>query len=179
MLQKNNRSKILQVFFDNPVPKGIGLQLREISRKVEVAPPSVKRYLLELEKEKLIKKTKHRIHGYPVYYANRDNPYFRFLKKIDTIKNIKEKGLLDHLNDSCLPDAIILFGSASKGEDTIESDIDVCIVSKEKKITLCKYEKQLNRKINVFFCKDFNKLSKELKNNIINGIILEGYLKVF
>lgn len=179
MLQKDNRYRILKLFFEDPFPKDIGFQLREISRKVKLAPTSVKRYLNELEKEKLIIKKKHRIHGYPVYYANRENEYFKFLKKIDIIQSIKESNLLDYLEDTCMPDAIILFGSASKGEDVKDSDIDLFLLCNEKKLTLDRYEKELKRKINIFFENDFNKLSKELKNNIINGIILSGYLKVF
>ena len=179
MLQKDNRYKILRLFFEDPSPKGIGFQLREISRKVAIAPTSVKKYLNELEKEGLIINTKHRIYGYPVYYANRDSENFRFLKRMDTILKIKESGLLDYLAETCMPDAIILFGSASQGEDLKESDIDLFIMSKEEKIDLDKFEKKLNKKINLFFSEDFNKLSKELRNNLINGVILKGYLKVF
>lgn len=179
MLQKDNRNKVLSIFFENPSPKGIGFQLREISKKVNVAPPSVKRYLDELEKEGLIFQEKHRIHNYPTYLANRDSEYFKLLKKLDTLKTIKESGLLDHINDRCMPDVIILFGSAAKGEDLKESDIDIFLQCKERKIELGKYELQLSRKINLFFSEEFNKLSKELKNNIINGIILKGYIKLF
>ncbi len=179
MSQKDNRKKILRIFFDDPSPKGIGFQLREISRKVAIATTSVKRYLTELEKENLIIKTKHRIYGYPVYYANRDNEDFKFFKKLDTIIKIKESGLLEHLAEKCMPDVVILFGSASQGEDLKESDLDLFVMSKEKKLNLEKFEKELNRRINLFLKEDFNKLSKELRNNIINGVILKGYLKVF
>ncbi len=179
MLQKDNRHRILEIFFEDPLPKGIGFQLREISRKISLAPASVKRYLGELEKERLIVKEKHRIHGYPIYYANKDNENFIFLKKIDNIIRIEESGLLNYLLDSCMPDTIILFGSASKGEDLKDSDMDLFLLCKEKKLDLNQYEKKLNRRINLFFSEDFKKLSKELKNNVINGIILKGYLKVF
>jgi len=179
MLQKDNRHKVLKLFFEDPSPKGIGFQLREMSRKVRIAPTSVKRYLNELEKERLIIKKKHRIYEYPVYYANRENDYFKFLKKLDIIQSIKENGLLDYLKEKCLPDAIILFGSTSKGEDIKDSDIDLFLLCKEKKLDLKKHEKKLKRKINIFFEDNFGKLSKELKNNVINGVILDGYLRVF
>ena len=71
MLKKDNNQKVLDVFFDDPLPSGIGFQLREISRKINLAPKSVKIYLEELEKENLVVKKKHRIHQYPIYYANR------------------------------------------------------------------------------------------------------------
>jgi len=179
MLQKNNREKILEIFFTDPLPKGSGYQLRELSKITNIAPPSVKNYLNELLKEKLIIVEKHRTLNYPTYFANQDNEYFKFLKKLNNIKNIKESGLLDTLKDTLMPDAIVLFGSSSKGEDVKESDIDLFLLCPEKKIDLTHYENKLNRKINLFFCKSFNKLSKEFKNNLINGILLQGYLKAF
>lgn len=178
MLKKDNVYRVLEIFFDDPLPEGIGFQLREISRKICLAPKSVKLYLQELVKENLIIQKKHRIHKYPVYYANRDSDYFKFLKRLDIIKKIKESGLLSYLADICMPDVIVLFGSASKGEDIKESDIDLYLMSEEKKIDLKKYEKIIDRKINIFFDPNFNKLSKELKNNIINGDRLNGYLRV-
>ena len=179
MLQKDNRYKLLRVFFDDPLPKGIGFQLRELSRKVNVAPPSVKNYLKELEKEGLIIKVKHRIHNYPVYYANRDNENFKFLKKLDTVMKIKESGLIEYLSENCMPDAIMLFGSCANGEDLKDSDVDLFVLSKEEKLSMGKFEKNLGKKINFIFSDSFDKLSKELRNNIINGIMLKGYLKAF
>jgi len=178
MLKKDNIYKVLEVFFDDPSPEGIGFQLREMSRKIKLAPKSVKLYLKELEKENLIIKKEHRIHKYPVYYANRDNNYFKFLKRLNIMRRIKESGFLDHLDEKCMPDVIILFGSASKGEDVKGSDIDLYLQSDGKKLELDKYEKKLKRKINLFFEKNFDKLSEELKKNIINGDKLKGYLRM-
>jgi len=178
MLKKDNKNKILEVFFNNPLPKGIGFQLREISRKIELAPKSVKNYLEELEENNLIVKKPHRIHEYPVYYGNQENDYFKLLKKLDTIKNLNECGLLEFIEDSCFPETIILFGSASRGEDTEDSDIDLYVQSPHKDLNLKNYELKLNRKINLFFEKNFMKLSSELKNNILNGHKLRGYLNV-
>src|SRR3989344_110481 len=106
MLQKDNRTKLLSVFMDDPLRKE-GFQLRELSRTIGVAPPSVKNYLHELEKEHLIQKRI--IRGYPVYFANRDNDYFISLKKLHTLAKLHESKLIDYLNDTCMPDAIILF----------------------------------------------------------------------
>lgn len=183
MLQKYNKWKILKVFFDDPNPNGAGFQLREISRKADLAPTSVKNYLNELCKDEgygapLVISSKHRIHGYPVYWANRASEVFRFLKKIDMIISIEESGLLNYLYEQCMPDVIILFGSASKGEDVKGSDIDLYLQCDEKKLELSKYEKELKRKINLFFEKNFDKLSEELKKNIINGDKLKGYLRM-
>ena len=42
-----------------------------------------------------------------------------------------------------------------------------------------KYEKKLDKKIQLFFSEDIKKLPTELRNNILNGIKLRGYLKIF
>lgn len=178
MLNKGNIYRVLEEFFDDPLPVGIGFQLREISRNIKLAPKSVKLYLEELERENLIIKKEHRINKYPVYYANRDNDYFKFLKRLDMVKSIKESGLLDYLYEKCMPDVIILFGSASKGEDIKGSDIDIYLQCEEKKLDLSTYEKELKRNVSLFFKKNFNRLSEELKTNIINGDKLKGYLNV-
>lgn len=179
MLKKDNRQKVLKVFYEDPLPMGGGLQLREIGRKIDLAPLSVKRYLNELLKERLIIEEKHRIHNYPVYYANRDNEYFRTLKRLDTVLSIEECGLLEHLYKRCMPDAIILFGSASLGEDVKGSDIDIFLICNETELNLEKYERILSRKIQVHFSDNLKGISKELRNNILNGMVLKGYIKVY
>ncbi len=177
MLQNYNKWKVLQIFFDSPLVQG--LQLREISRQVNLAPTSVKNYLKELEKEQFITQKKSRVQKFPIYFANRDHEKFKYYKKINIQERILSSGLLKFIDDSLLPNTIILFGSASKGEDTELSDIDLFVSSKIKKFNLNKYETKLKRRINLIFEPNFNKLSKELKNNILNGVVLSGYLKVF
>jgi predicted nucleotidyltransferase len=78
-----------------------------------------------------------------------------------------------------MPQSIILFGSAAKGEDIGQSDIDLFIESKEISISLEKFEKPLKRKISILFKENFRDLSKELKNNIVNGIKLYGFLRAY
>ena len=76
---------------------------------------------------------------------------------------------------------IIVFGSFSKGEDIENSDIDIYVETPSKKeISLKKFEKKLNRKIQVFRNKSIKKIKNEdLANNILNGIVLNGNLEVF
>jgi len=174
MIQKYSRYRILQEFFDFPRKD---FQMRELSRRTKIAQTSVINHLKALLKEELIIKKKDGI--YPSFKANRDNEMFKIYKKFDLILRINQTGLLNYIYDSCLPDCIILFGSASRGEDVEESDIDLFVQAREKKLNLEKYEKLLNRKISLFFEENFSRLNKELKNNILNGIVLKGYIKVF
>jgi predicted nucleotidyltransferase len=169
--------RVLKVFFDDPLTQDF--QLREISRKAKLAPLSVKRYLLELEKEKLIVRREHRANNYPVYAANRDEDVFKRAKKLDNVRRLYQCGLVDHLDSLTLPNCIVLFGSQVRGEDTAESDIDLFLESEEALPELEKYERILNRKISLHYLEDFGKLQEGLKSNILNGIVLKGYINPY
>ena len=70
---------------------------------------------------------------------------------------------------------IILFGSYSRGEDTVNSDIDIAIIGrKEKDVNLKRFEKILERKITINFYSSFKSIHTHLKENIFNGIVLAG-----
>ncbi len=139
-----------------------------------MAVTSVKKYLEGLQTEDLVKKDKKTL--YPSYIANQQNRLFNIYKQQLIIFKLYSSGLIDYLEDELSPKCIILFGSARKGEYYKKSDIDIYIQTNEKSINLRKFEGILKHKINLFFEEDINKLSKELFNNIINGIKLSGYL---
>lgn len=179
MLQDYNKWRVLGAFFNDPLPKEGGFQLRELGRKSRLAPTSVKMYLNELKSESLIKESKNRAQGFPLYSANWENERYIFYKKLNTLSLIFEFGLISYLSELCMPDAIVLFGSAAKGEDILTSDLDIFMLCKERKVELRRFEKAIGRKISLFFNENFSGLSSELKNNIINGVRLKGYLKVF
>jgi len=172
MIQKYNTYRILRLFFDSPTKK---FQLREISRLVNLGMPSVINHVKKLEKDDFIKKIDGGI--YSSFISNR-NEKFKIFKRNDILIRIQESGLIELLVDNFVPDTIVLFGSSSRGEDIEESDIDLFLVTKEKKIDLKKFEKQLKRKISFHFEENIKKIPKELLNNIANGIVLYGYLEV-
>lgn len=176
MLQKCSLFKVAKVFFNEPTKEHY---LIEISKKSNLAHTSVKQHLLTLKNLSIIKESTE-IKGtrkYPLYKANIDNKEYKFYKKIHNLNQIKE--LINYLKDKLMPNTVVLFGSYSRGEDIEKSDVDLFVECKEETINLKKFEKELNRKIQLHFKKDFKKYPKELKNNIANGIILNGYLEVF
>ena len=174
MLEKYNRYKVLKVFLDSPTEN---FRLREIARLSQISPPSIINYLKEFENEGLIKK--HVKRGIPFYLALLDNPHFILYKKISILFELNYSGLLDYLWKKISPEAIILYGSFAKGESVEHSDIDLFILGKKQFIDIKKFENNLNKKVHLLFNKSLNDISNELKNNIINGITLKGYLKVF
>lgn len=163
----------MELFFEEP---SRNFQIREISRLKNMAVTSVKKYLEELQAEDLIKKDRKTL--YPSYVANQQNRLFNIHKQQLIIFKLYSSGLIDYLEDKLNPRSIILFGSAGKGEYYKKSDIDIYIQANEENINLRKFEGILKHKINLFFEEDLNKLSKELFNNIINGVKLSGYLKL-
>jgi predicted nucleotidyltransferase len=101
------------------------------------------------------------------------------MKKMFWINAIHSSGLLDYIADKMQPVCIIFFGSSEKGEDIESSDIDLFVEAKEQEIDVQKFSRLLTREISIHFKEHFNDLSKELKNNILNGTKLYGYLKIF
>ena len=106
---------------------------------------------------------------------------FLLEKKLYNLRSLYSSGLVDFLVQELSNPAIILFGSYARGEDVETSDIDIFIETTQKEIpSLVKFEKKLQRKTQLFKYKDISKVeNKELSNNIINGITLNGFLEVF
>ncbi len=174
MLQNYSRYRLLQEFFDFPRKN---FQMRELSRRIKLAQVSVIAHLKVLLQEGLVVREDKGI--YPSFQANRDGEQFKLLKKQNLVWRISASGLLGHLEEKLIPNCIILFGSAARGEDTEESDLDLFVQADEVKLDLTKYEKIFHRKINPLFEPNLKNLNKELLNNLINGDVLQGYLKVF
>lgn len=174
MLQNYSRYRLLQEFFGSPKKN---FHLRELSRRLKLGPVSVITHLKALEKDGLVLKEKTGL--YPTFRANRDNDEFKLLKKQNLVWRLHKCGLVSFLEEKLKPNCIVLFGSASRGEDIETSDIDIFVqAGGETELDFKKYENALNRKINLFFEPNLASLSKELLNNIINGSVLYGYLKV-
>lgn len=173
MLQNYSRYRVLREFFREPRKS---FQMREISRNINLAQVSVINHLNALLKEGLIQKETAGI--YPSFKANRNNEEFKILKRQDTLLRLHKSGLIQEIEEKARPNCIVLFGSASRGEDTESSDIDLFVQSEEANISLKKYEKLLVYNVHILYGTDLKTLSRELLNNIINGIVVYGYLKV-
>lgn len=176
MIRKIIKEQIKEYFFINPTVK---LRVRWVERTLKLPLPSVIRYCKELEVEGILKRIK--IENIVLYASDRTNEVYLLEKKLFNIKQIHYSGLVNHIKETLNNPVIVLFGSYSKGEDIETSDIDLYIESPSKKsIDLSKFEKILQRKIQVFKFVDIKKVSnKHLANNIINGIALNNYIEVF
>lgn len=172
---------IINYFLDNPGKK---YHIRGLARLAKKSPTTISTKLNELKKEGYVTSTKEI--GHVFYRADIENSIYKDFKLYYNIKRIRSSGLLEFLKDHYnYHSAIILFGSFRKSENISASDIDLCaITAKKSEPNLIVFEKKLKHPIQLFtFSKEeFKSLKKknpELLNNLINGIVLEGYLEVF
>ena len=170
--------RVAEVFFKEPTTKHY---LIEISRRSKLAHTSVKKYLDTLRKDKIIirQDEKRGKRNFPFFIANLNSPQYKSHKRFFNILSLNNSGLINFIKDKLTPRSIVVFGSYSLGEDTENSDIDLFVEAKSHIIKLEAFEKKLKRKIELHFNEDFNSYSSELKNNIVNGSIVYGYLEVF
>jgi len=166
MKQKCSILNVLKVFFEEPLNLHF---IREISKKINLAPTSVRNNIKELLKNNLIIKQKSK--PFDGYVANRENSEFIFYKKVHNFYSLKK--LAGFLDKNFYPRLAVVFGSYSLGEDVETSDIDLLIISK-RKIELNKFEKELKREINILAIDNLNKLEKPILNKVYNGFVICG-----
>lgn len=166
------QQEILRVLF---VKFGRSLNQRNIAKLLGVSQPAIMKALSKLTKLNLIEIEQDKESKRWAIELNKENPKSIWMKKIDNLRRIYESGLVDFLEKEFAGGTIILFGSYSRGEDTVDSDIDIAVVGrKDKLIPIEKYEKALERKININFYNSLKKVNRDLKENLLNGILLVG-----
>lgn len=173
MRRQNIKQLLKEYYFKNSAKK---LRVREIEREVRIPLPSVIKYVKELVKEGFLKKIN--ISNITIYTTS-ENLTFKTEKKMFNLRQIYESGLIEHIRRKYANPTIILFGSYDKGEDEETSDIDLFIQTNVKISELNQFEKILGHKIQLFTADNIHNITNvELANNIINGTMLNGSLKV-
>jgi predicted nucleotidyltransferase len=168
MIQKYSDLRVLEVFFKEPTAVHF---IREISREIKLAPPSVKIIIRNLLEQGLIKPKRSK--PFDGYVADRENDYFLFYKRAYNLLSLYD--LRNLIIEVIHPISIILFGSYSRGEDIETSDMDIMVISKAKKeLEFPAIEKKLKRKINIMIIEDLKKLDSLIVDKIHNGIVLYG-----
>ena len=169
LFTSKNRIKVLgYLFFESEM-----LGVREISRKLGIAPSGIKREVDNLEELGIIKKMGGKI------VIDKSCNYINDLKNIliktdyinEPIRNIFEKESVEF---------VVLYGSFACGEYTKESDIDLLVIgdiSEEKVFDLVEdLERKIKRDVNpiVWTLENLNKNKKKgfvqdigKKNNIV------------
>lgn len=161
------------------IRSGEKLNLSDIAKSLKVSVTAVSKAIKDLEESRLIKVERDKKMNLTLVSLDRSNKKTIQLKRVDNLKRVYDSGLSDYLEEGYLGATIILFGSYSRGDDTIQSDLDIAVIGrKEKKLDLKKFEEKLNREIIINYYPSFKEIHKHLKENIFNGIILAGGVEI-
>jgi len=153
------------------------LSQREIAQILEVSPTAVGSTIKKLLKKELIQLEKTKTINFITF--NRENPKAIALKRVENIKNIYISGFAEFLEEKLAGATILVFGSYARGEDTKTSDIDIAVIGrKNKALNVEEFEKICNRKIHLNFYDSWKEIHKHLKDNILNGILLQGSVEL-
>ena len=119
------------------IKAGAKLSKREISIYLEVSPTAIAKALKDLKEVNLIVELNEKRINFSEISLNRDNNDSILFKKLENLRLILNSSLIDFLEEKFPGTTIILFGSYYRGEDLINSDIDIAIIgSKEKSVDL-------------------------------------------
>lgn len=174
MFQECDIWKLMNLFFDYPSKK---FHLRELARTLKWGPGRVERNMKSLVAKNLINERSEK--NLKLFSVNKASEEFKLLKRCYNIYSLKD--LVLFLNERLgFPQAIILYGSGAQGEDNETSDIDIFVIGHEKELDVSKFETRMKRKLHIIFENDAKTVRKSprLLNNLVNGVILSGYLKV-
>lgn len=167
MIGKTTTQHVLEYFFLNPTTR---VHLRELSRQTGLSMPTIITAVTKLEKEGFVNVERGR--AWTFVTANRNRDFLR-KKRLFNLAQLYESGLVDALIRSCHPQAIICFGSYSRGEDTEESDIDIAIINGKDGTLPETFEQALRRPLSLHHPK-MSRISKEFRENLRNGVVLDG-----
>jgi predicted nucleotidyltransferase len=175
------RNRIMELLFRHPNRE---FSLSEIAKEARVSKSAASRIVGALRKNGFISvidlKVVYRIR------ANVENQRYKKEKVAFNLSEVIRSEIVDVLVEKYhAPNAIVLFGSFRKGEDTEGSDIDIAVeVPGKKEIEIIgglkefgDFEARMGRKISVHV---FSRMAvdKNLLANIMNGVLLYGFLEV-
>jgi len=170
--------RVLLLFFNEPYRE---FHLREIAKLADVSSSTPKRFLDFYSERGFLQKQ--RKANLVLFKANVENPTFRHMKIGHFL--LKLQPLVCHLKEVYPNSSVILYGSCARGEDDLQSDIDLLVVSRKKeKAQLSKFEKQFERKITLLVYDQHEWEEKAKKDRafyeriLIDGIPLQGNLPV-
>ena len=171
--------KILYWFFSFP-NKETGLN--DLSEALKISKTTAKRVVLQLIEEGFLNRE---ILG-KIWRisSNRDHPYNYTRKICYNLSIIYESVILSAIHDIIKnPKAVVLFGSYRKGDDNEKSDIDIAVEvlgDEDVKIVelgiLPEFGHRKDVLVNLYIFSR-NKVDLNLFANIVNGIVLEGFLE--
>lgn len=171
MFDTQNRRLIAETIFVYPEKT---FHLRGLAEESSVSPSTTSRILEEFEEKGLVNIKR----DLKMEIKAAQTQGFRDFKTSYNLWKLAETGLISQIEGEAVPEAIVLFGSYSRGEDNSESDIDVAVINgREAAIDLERFEQELKRKINLHTIEP-EQADENFKETLANGIVLRGYLDI-
>lgn len=175
MGKPSREQEVLQLFLDYPSKHW---RFKEINERVALPENKTSAWLKKFIEQDLIKRIKE-TGKQPYYLASYLSPRYINTKKLFALNQFHQSGLLDYLSSIKEAQAIILFGSFFRGDWHQQSDIDLFIYGKIKKLKVYPFQYKLDREIQIFNCrnkKELKKFGQDLLQSIIKGMTLKGEL---
>lgn len=162
----------MEPFFRDP---GLETSIRQLSRDTDISPAWVSKNTKELNDQDILN-VEEDLASKKISIGKK----FRDIKEIYNYRAIKDSGLVEYLEEELRPDAIVLFGSFERGEDTKNSDIDIAIINGRKKnLNLSDFEeKLLDRNIEIQSIENLKNSDINFRNSLANGKTLYGFMEV-
>ncbi|MFA6049185.1 MAG: MarR family transcriptional regulator [Candidatus Micrarchaeia archaeon] len=124
LYQKTNILRVLSFFFENPYSE---VHLREIGRRSGMSPSTLSRLLGALQKAGLVVARRERNAS---FFKASLTPLFKAQKTAYNVSRLFGAGVVDEIkNASSGLSAVLLYGSAAKGEDDENSDYDLLVIA--------------------------------------------------
>lgn len=169
MVKKITKTKIIGLYLNN---YGKRIYLRELASLLEKPHQTIKPYVEELIKEKiLIKEQRKNIIDYSLNFKNKKvYDYLAIAEKEKLIETLDKGAILnvlyEKLSEKFTNTSFIIFGSAV-GTLKKDSDIDLLIIGKQSSSKEIKdFEEVYNKKIHWVQISSLNKLSSALTKEI-------------
>lgn len=175
MFERYKDWKLLHIFLRNPDQ---GYYTKEISRKTGIGSGTVNTFLRNIHKDNiLVREIVGNVH---LYRLNNELGLVKQLKIVTTLLDFKQYKLIDQfLKEDDTLISLILYGSHANGENDTKSDIDILILTNNKKqftSSIYELEQKLQKTISTqtMTISDWQKLKD--KDRIFYESILENHI---
>jgi len=175
MFERYKDWKLLQIFLKHPDQR---FYTKEISRKTGIGSGTVNSFLRNIHKDNiLIKEIVGNVH---LYRLNDEFELVKQLKIVNILLEFEQHKLIDQLlkiDDNII--SLILYGSHANGENDSKSDIDILLITNNKKSftqIIQKLEQKLQKTISIqtMTISDWQKLKE--KDKIFYESILQNHI---
>ena len=179
MASPSKEDELLKLILENSPLKH--WHFEEFVKQTTMTRAAINKWLKRYENEGLVKKFKPRS-KFPYYTAGQENLIYHSKKKLYSLNQLYESGLINYLMSLSDVKTAIIFGSIAKGDWYKDSDIDIFIFGNPKKIEKHKFELKLKRDIELHIFESRQEI-KEIKSglikNVINGYLIKGKVQDF